>query len=68
MVNPKVSPPNPHITPQNQHQNSVWCGTPASTPIRSGVRAKAMTHGAISQLNRPPASQNTSHDHSRMRL
>ena len=68
MVRPKVSPPKPHIAPQNQHHISVSRGVAERTPKRSFVWIEAKSQGAINHENRPPASQKTSHDHSLIRL
>ena len=67
MVSPKVSPPKPHIAPQNQHQNQVLLGVRASTPSRSCVWIDANSQGAISQEKTPPTSQNISQDQAWMR-
>ena len=68
MVRPNVSPPSPHITPQNQHQNRVWESVEPRTSIRCGVWIAANSQGANNHENSPPVSQKISQDHSRMRL
>ena len=57
MVRPKVSPPRPHMAPQNQVQANVEAEVWPSTPRRSRVLIEATTQGAMIQLKKPPTSQ-----------
>ena len=57
MVRPKVSPPRPHMAPQNHVHANVEAEVSPSTPRRSLVLIEARTQGAMIQLKKPPTSQ-----------